>query len=75
VFLNKSGNGIRDSHSIPDTDTHRSAFLGVYRLTAEIFLIETKIEHGAITQPVDDEGVGAKNNRENVESGFIREHR
>ena len=51
---------------------HGSAFLGVHRLAAEIFLVQPHVEDVAFAEPVHDERPPAELRRQDVQAGFVQ---
>src|SRR5262249_49183486 len=62
-----------DEHLVPDPDSHRRAFLGVDRLTAEVLLIQAHIEDVAASDPIYQRRLPAELEPEKVQSGLIED--
>ena len=62
---------IADEHFIPDPDSHRCAFFGVYGLASQILLIEAHVENVKTSEPAHDRRFQAKLEDQNVQAGFV----
>ena len=61
----------RHEHLVPDTDPHRSAFLGVDRLAAQVLLVEAQVDDVAPADPAHDECGQPQPGRQAVQTGLL----